>query len=608
MRRAIGSRDNQCGWLPGADFAQDFGLRQSSGTFCSIRSLAGTAAKVVIPLFLISILVGCSQNHYRNSADNQVYGVVKSKSPLVPNMDTNFTIEQTNLVLLDGLPVNTNLPDFLGTEGERERGAHVLTLDAALDIAVHASRDYQSRKETLYLSAMSLTLTRHQFTPLFQADGTVNYGGDTAQAVTVGINQITGLPEAVLSDNLVEQQRIGASGSISASWLIRDVGRITTSLSADFLRFVTGDPRAVSSSQLTATFTRPLIRNAGFKAEMENLTQAERQTLYDLRDFTRYRKDFAVQIATAYYNVLGTRDTARNNFLNVASSRKNAERSRALAQEGRITQSDLGRLEQQVLSAESAWINSVRNYQAAVDNFKLQLGLPVAANLILDDHELAVLQIRDPNLSVDDSIAIALAARLDYLNVKDELADAVRKVNLAVNFLKPQLDMNANVNLGSNPERFGGLQLPDPQRYSWTAGLNLDPGLDRMAERNSYRAAIIARNRAARSIEQQEDQIRLQVRDSWRTLDQAKRNFGISELGVKIAERRVEEQDLLAELGRARAMDQVDAQNSLIDSKNQRTQALVAHTIARLQFWDNLGILYIKDNGQWEEGLHANAR
>jgi len=250
----------------------------------------------------------------------------------------------------------------------------------------------------------------------------------------------------------------------------------------------------------------------------------------------------------------------------------------------------------------------VSGYQQSLDNFKLQLGLPVAANLILDDHELAVLEIRDPKLSVDDSVAIALAARLDYLNVKDELADAERKVNLAVNFLKPQLDLNANVNVASIPDRFGGLQLPDPQRYSWTAGLNLDPGLDRLAERNAYRAAIIARNRAARSIEQQEDEIRLQVRDSWRTLDQAKRNFGISELGVKIAERRVEEQNLLAELGRARAMDQVDAQNSLNDSKNQRTQALVTHTIARLRFWDNLGILYIKDNGQWEEGLHANAR
>ena len=53
------------------------------------------------------------------------------------------------------------------------------------------------------------------------------------------------------------------------------------------------------------------------------------------------------------------------------------------------------------------------------------------------------------------------------------------------------------------------------------------------------------------------------------------------------------------------ASDQVDAQNDLLNSKNQRTQALVAHTIARLQFWNNLGILYIKDNGQWEEMTNA---
>jgi hypothetical protein len=27
----------------------------------------------------------------------------------------------------------------------------------------------------------------------------------------------------------------------------------------------------------------------------------------------------------------------------------------------------------------------------------------------------------------------------------------------------------------------------------------------------------------------------------------------------------------------------------------------VTHTIARLQFWDNMGILYINANGRWEE-------
>jgi len=556
---------------------------------------------------LALLLPACSTNYYQKSADKQAYGIIESKAPLVPNMDTNFTIEQTNLVLLEGLPVATNIPAFLGADGERERGARVLSLEGALRIAIYSSRGYQSRKEQLYLAALTLTSIRHQFAPIFSGNISGSYGGETERAVTVVVDEATGETKILYSDNLVEQQRVSARGSINASWLIRDVGRLTTSLTADFVRFVTGDPRAGTSSFMVAEFTRPLLRNAGFKAEMENLTQGERDVLYELRSFTQYRKDFSVQIATAYYSVLGARDVALNNFLNLQSSRKNAERSRALAGEGRITQSDLGRLEQQALTAESIWINSVRSYQQLLDNFKFQLGLNVDANLILDDRELALLQIRNPHLSVDESIQIALAARLDYLNAKDQLADAIRKVKLEANFLKPQVDFSTSVRLTS-PDRNTGLQLPDTDRYSWDAGLFIDPGLDRLAERNNYRTALITRNRAARAIAQQEDEIRQQVRDSWRTLDQATRNYEISQIGVKLAERRVEEQNLLAELGRARAQDQVDAQNALSDSKNELTQALVTHTIARLQFWDNLGILYIKDNGGWEDTSHAETR
>ena len=559
-------------------------------------------------LLLGMLVAGCTAKHYRKSADKEAYGLVQSKTPQVPNMDPRFTIEQTNAIWLEALPVNTNVQTFLGTDGERERGARVLTLEEALGIAVRNSRNYQFRKEQLYLSALRLALVRHEFEPIFSARGSVNYGGETARAVAIGIDEATGQPKVITSDNLVENQRVAASGNINASWLIRDVGRLTTSMTADFIRFVTGPSRVISQSRVAATFTRPLLRNAGFKAEMEALTQAERELLYDLREFTRFRKDFSVQVASAYYGVLGRRDVARNLYLNLESSRKNAERSRALAQEGRITQSDLGRLEQQELSAESAWINAVRDYQQALDNFKLLLGMSIDTNLMLDEHELQILQIRDPKLSVEDSIKVALEARLDYLNAKDQFQDAERKVELAANFLKPQVDFGTRVAISSNPDRNTGFQLPDPGRYSWDAGLAVDPGLDRKLERNNYRIALINRNQASRGIAQLEDEIKLQVRDSWRTLDQAKRTYEISEIGVKLAERRVEEQNLLAELGRAKAQDQVDAQNALSDSRNQLVQALVTHTIARLQFWDNLGILYIKENGQWEEYQNAKAQ
>ena len=70
---------------------------------------------------------------------------------------------------------------------------------------------------------------------------------------------------------------------------------------------------------------------------------------------------------------------------------------------------------------------------------------------------------------------------------------------------------------------------------------------------------------------------------------------------MKLAERRVEEQELRAELGKVTGRELVDAQSALVSSRNSRTTALVDHTISRLQFWNNLGILFIKENGQWQE-------
>ena len=549
-------------------------------------------------LCLMLALVGCAKSYYQKSADRAAYSAVQAKSPLVPNMDPHFTIEQTNILSLDELLIVTNTPEFLGDDGKREAGAHLLNLETSLNLAVNYNRSYQSRKEQLYLSALGLTLVRHQFTPLFTSEANVIY---SAQRTT--LDEITGNP--ALSDTVVEQAKVTGGGSIGASWLIRDVGRITAAFTADAIRFVTGDPRLTTSSQLSATFFRPLLRDAGFKAQTEVLIQAERQLLYDLRDFTRYRKEFSVQVATAYYGVLGFRDVARNNYLTLQSSRKNAERTRALVQEGRVTTADLGRLEQQELSAESTWINAVRGYKQALDTFKIQLGLSVDNQIVLDEEDLRALQIRHPDISVDDSIQVALSARLDYLNTKDQFADTERKVAVAANLLLPRVDLTANIAPYSNPN--DNWSVPDFERYRWNAGVIVDPGLDRQAERDAYRSALIARDRAARGIIQQEDEIKLEVRNSWRTLDQAKRNYEISEIGVKLAERRVEEQNLLADLGRAKAQDQVDAQNALNDSKNQRTQALVTHTIARLQFWDNMGILYIKDNGQWEDVQNAKA-
>ena len=78
-----------------------------------------------LPLALVSFFVfaGCTTEHYRKSADKEAYGVIRQKTPLVKNMDEHFTVEQTNQLSLDGLPGTTRIEEFLGPDGEAERGA-----------------------------------------------------------------------------------------------------------------------------------------------------------------------------------------------------------------------------------------------------------------------------------------------------------------------------------------------------------------------------------------------------------------------------------------------------------------------------------------------------
>ena len=341
---------------------------------------------------------------------------------------------------------------------------------------------------------------------------------------------------------------------------------------------------------------------------MENLTLAERNLLYQLRDFTLYRKTFSVQVASAYYGVLQARDSVRNSFLSLESAKKSAERGRALAAEGRLTQADLGRLEQQELARESAWVNAIRTYKQDLDDFKIQLGLSTDASVVLEDKELEQLKIEHPEMAADEATEVALATRLDLLNVREQHEDTGRGIKLAANRLKTQVDLTAQAGFNSKQERATKFAVPDLDRYHWNAGLNLDLPLERKQERNAYRRALVLHDQSARQLEQTEDQIKLQVRNAWRTLDQAKRTYEISEIALKLSQRRVEEQDLLAELGRAKAQDQVDAQNDLFAQKTQLIQALVSHTIARLQFWNSMGILYIKENGKWEEVKHAKSK
>ncbi len=559
-------------------------------------------ASLLAGLALAVLVSGCSSKYWKRSADKESASLIKEKTPFVPNMDTNFTIEPRLPVALESLPVAAAPEEFLGADGETERGSKVLPLLTALEIGITQSRDYQLRKEQLYLQSLQLALERHRYRPLFngQVSGSYQTRSIPTDKIEIVVDAITGQPKTVIQSDalLVDQSLVSANGGVNGTLLLATGARLTTAFSTDFLRFLTGDPMPSATASAIGQLTLPLFRGAGYKATMENLTQSERDLFYALRSFAAYRKDFAVRIAADYYAVLQARDTTRNAWADLSRSRDNVRREKAFAEEGQRPLASLDQFRQAELKSETGWVDALRSYREALDRFKITLGLPIETRLVLDDQELRQLRILDPGLKPDEAVRAALTMRLDLRNTRDQAEDAVRRIDVAKNGLLPQVDLVARGSMDNS--RDGNFTLPDPKRYRWSAGLNLELPLDRKAERNGYRSSLIAAEQAKRQLALAEDQLKLQIASDLRALDQARRNFENSELSVTLGERRVEEQTLRMQLGRGVTRDLLDAQADLNSARNARTSTLVGHTIARLNFWRDLGLLYIKDNGSWE--------
>lgn len=540
------------------------------------------------------VLSSCSPQLYRTRADREAYTVLFEKTPDVENVGPDdVVLSETPPVDLSKLKSKGKGAEFLGDMASYEREAKELSLDDALETAIVHGRSYLTAREQLFLSALDLTLARHRLAPVFSTRGSGNRATDSRQA-----RLEEGMTELVSTNTFSRTQSAGFN------WLYKTGARISADFTQDFLRIMTGN-RSFNESDLAVSIIQPLLQGGGTTVTLEALTQEERNLLYDLRSFADFRRTFIVDVVSDYYGVLRARDRVHNSYVAYTGYVKNVEREEALAEENRRTQNQLARLRQAKLQAESQWINSLRLYQTLLDEFKLTIGVPVDSRLILDEKELDRLTIEDPPVTRDESIEIALVTRPDLATASDLVEDATRQIEVAKNGLLPGLDVSLDYNSVSDPDDTTPAINWDRRR--WSSSVDVDLPLDRKAERNIYRASMIDLERAARSKELAYERARLEIYDSWRALEQEKRNFDIAEQGVALASRRLEEQILLSELGRGDARDLVDAQEDLVDAQNQRTATVVNHTLARLRLWRDMGILYINKDGSWVEKLEKES-
>ena len=554
--------------------------------------------KLLILQIFMCALAACTVASYQRSADEESYQVIAEKAGLVPGVSNQVVIDEDKLVDLSGFAINSDSFDFLDNEADSEVDARIVSLNDALNLAFQHSKDFQTQKERLYLEALALTFDRYRYVPTFSAAAGGDYRWDSQDKFVQDMQALTGI------ENINTSESTFSNTSLGARYLLKSGGAVALNLTNNFTRFLTGDISEIGTGALIGSFTQPLLRDFGSDIETEALLQAERDLLYRLRDFTRFRKNFAVRVASDYYSVLLNRETSRNYYAGLLATNLSLEREQAFQAEGLTTLLQVGRLEQSSLQADLRWTSSITRYKRSLDNFKILIGLNADDNIMLGDEEMVLITetgMDSPDISLEQATEMAIQTRLDLYTWLDRVQDSARRIELAANSLSPALDLSLVASVpNSTTQNLGEL---DFENTVYTAGLDLDLPLDTKLERNNYRRSLIDYDAATRDYLLALDDIKLDVLDTWRRMNEARKSYDINVTSVEINERRVEEAELRAELGLGDIQDTVDSQNDLTAARTERVSSLIEHNISKLEFWRDVGLLYVDDNGQWEEGI-----
>jgi len=495
----------------------------------------------------LTLVAGCvTPEEALRAADDSAYALLSKNAEDVFGESSDFSIEAPSDSLRQRL-----------LRGELEGSIAVSLLDC-LEIASEDSPAYQAEKERLYLSALALRLEQWQFENQY-------FFGATASAPADEANVSTGLERA-----------LGTGATI-----LTDIG-------SNMFAIVSSDQPFDALGAATFSITQPLLGGSSREVVREPLTQAERNLVYSVRSFERYRRSFALDLAFQYFQLIESIRNFQIETVNFEGLLLLAERNAAIAEAGQLNDIEADQARQDTLESSNRLLELDARVKKRLDDFKLLLGLPVVVDIVLEESSFDMFVDYEEyllGLEEDSAIKMSFSRRLDCLNQADSTLDSERKVRVAEESLRAVLGLTADTSYQNGGE------------LEWSAGLNLNLPINRIPEQNAYRSSLITFEETLRAEQFLKDSIAAGLRENIRNLYSSIETVAIQQSSIKLAKKRVESTDMNLAAGRSDTRSVLEARRALVSAQNSLAAAERERLTARLSLCFDLGVLRIGDAG-----------
>jgi outer membrane protein TolC len=205
-------------------------------------------------------------------------------------------------------------------------------------------------------------------------------------------------------------------------------------------------------------------------------------------------------------------------------------------------------------------------------------------------------------INMDDAMLSALLERFDVMNERGALADSWRRIKLTGDDLRSVLNLNATqvVRTRSDVNRPFDFTFDDSQTR---LALQFDTPLNRRAQRNAFRAALLDYQRGLRNLMALEDGIKLDIREELRQLQLNREQYRIAVASAALAFERVVSTRLQLQLGvqNVAARDFLEAQQAYTASLSNVAGVQIRYILNRIQLFLDLEQLEVDEQGFWNE-------
>ena len=358
-------------------------------------------------------------------------------------------------------------PDWLAYLPTGEDGSLTLDLHGAVATALVHSTNYQRQYEELYLSALDVTFERFRFDvqffggfdTQFTADGPARSGGPSSELIVAPFDP----------GNRLRASKMFATGS-----------ELVIGMANSLVWEFSGPNTESVNTLIDFSLVQPLLRGAGRARVLERLTISERTLLANIRQMERFRRGFFVEVVTGrnagqgpsrrggffggaglegftgvggggfgrvggatggggggggvaggagaasaggFLGLLQNLQEIRNQEANVVALRNSAAQLASANEAGRIDRFQADLALQALYNAQSRLLTSKAAFEASLDAFKINLGLPPDLLVRVYDPLLEQFNLLHPNLV---TLRGGVEDLLDQLNLDGPRAGADR--------------------------------------------------------------------------------------------------------------------------------------------------------------------------------------